>query len=127
MYPIFTMYKTIEHMVFTHLLKNECPRCHEGKAFQNSNLFSFRDEVMNKECPVCHLNFTREPGFYWGAMYVSYALAVLEVLVTYFICRIAGSGTFDLINLWIILSTILLLSPFNYRISRLVWLYMFPK
>ena len=114
-------------MVLAHIIKNECPRCHQGKAFQNSNLFSFKAEIMNKECPVCHLNFTKEPGFYWGSMYVSYGLAVLEVFITYFACRIAGTGAFDMINLWIILGMIVLLSPFNFRMARLVWLYIFPN
>lgn len=116
-------------MMLVHIIKNECPRCHQGKAFPNSNLFSFsfRSEIMNKECPVCHLNFTKEPGFYWGSMYVSYGLAVLEAFITYFICLLAGAETFDLMNLWIIMGVILVLSPFNFRMSRLVWLYIFPN
>ena len=32
---------------------------------------------MNEDCPVCGLDFDRgEPGYFTGAMYVSYALAI---------------------------------------------------
>ena len=31
---------------------------------------------MNECCPVCGLRFEREQGYFLGAMYVSYALAV---------------------------------------------------
>lgn len=31
---------------------------------------------MHERCPVCDLRFEREPGYFVGAMYVSYALSV---------------------------------------------------
>ena len=112
-------------MVLAHILKDECPKCHHGKVFRTS-LLSFNIGKMNKECPECHLNFTKEPGFYWGAMFVSYGLGIAEAFIAYFICRILGTDTFDLINLWIAIGTIVLLSPFNFKLARLVWLYIFP-
>ena len=114
-------------MLVTHLIKDECPHCHKGKVFQNTNLFSFKPADMNKECPVCKFNFTQELGFYWGAMYASYGLAVAEAFITYFICRLFGTGTYDMINLWVIIAAILFLSPFNFRMARLIWLYLFAK
>ncbi len=114
-------------MQFMHLIQNKCPRCHQGKVFPSSNLFSFRFETMHSECPVCHLNFMKEPGFYWGSMYASYALVIPEALMVYLICRLTGTGTFDFINLWIIIGVLLLLSPFNFRLARLIWLYIFPN
>jgi|SRR6185437_2267932 len=107
------------------LITNRCPCCHEGHVFQNSNLFIFKKDKMNKECPVCNYNFEKEPGFYWGAMYASYALGVLECFITYFICRIAGIEMFDWFNLYIIILVLLVLSPFNFRMARLIWLYIF--
>ena len=114
-------------MLLVHILKDQCPVCHQGKVFRNSNLFSFKSEVMNTECPVCHLDFNKEPGFYWGSMYASYGLAVMEAFMTYIICRICGTEPFVFLNLWIILGVMLVLSPFNFRMARLIWLYIFPK
>ena len=34
---------------------------------------------MNDPCPVCGLVFEREPGYFLGAMYFSYALAVFII------------------------------------------------
>jgi hypothetical protein len=35
-------------------------------------------------CSVCGLKFNPEPGFYTGAMYVSYGLSVSLFIVTFF-------------------------------------------
>lgn len=47
-----------------------CPKCREGKVFANFFL------QMNPVCPKCGLKFEREPGYFLGAMYFSYALAI---------------------------------------------------
>lgn len=47
-----------------------CPRCHEGKVFHNCFL------NMNTTCPHCGLTFEREPGYFLGAMYFSYGMAI---------------------------------------------------
>ncbi|MBI1325346.1 DUF983 domain-containing protein [bacterium] len=47
-----------------------CPECRRGKVF--ANLFL----KMNPTCPVCGLKFEREPGYFLGAMYFSYAMAI---------------------------------------------------
>ncbi len=51
-----------------------CPQCHSGRIFSGSL-------SMNEECPVRHLRFGREPGYFTGAMCVSYALVVPTLVV----------------------------------------------
>lgn len=51
-----------------------CPRCRAGRIFSGWLR-------MNEECPTCHLRFGREPGYFTGAMYVSYTLAVPILIV----------------------------------------------
>ncbi len=34
---------------------------------------------MHDECPSCGLRFNREPGYFLGAMYVSYGLALVAI------------------------------------------------
>ena len=36
---------------------------------------------MHDRCPACGLKFEREPGYYLGAMYVSYGLALVTIVV----------------------------------------------
>lgn len=112
-------------MKVSSLLSNKCPHCNSGNVFKPASLLKFRVVEMNHHCPECGYNFERESGFYWGAMYVSYGLAVLECFVTYFLCRLAGVPSFDFMILWAMIAAILLLFPLNYRFSRLVWLYIF--
>ncbi len=51
------------------LYRHTCPRCGDGAVF--GTLLR-----MHRACPACGLEFEREPGYFLGAMYFSYALAV---------------------------------------------------
>ena len=47
------------------------------KAFEFNKPFE-----MNKRCPKCNANLEPEPGFYYGAMFVSYIMIVFPILGT---------------------------------------------
>ena len=50
----------------------KCPKCHEEDLFETST-FSFQKPFdMRDRCPHCDENFMPEPGFYYGAMFISY-------------------------------------------------------
>ena len=121
------MSKTTEIKAF---LKSKCPRCRCGNIFYGV-IYGFKSYKMNKHCPHCAMKFEVEPGYFYAAMYVSYALNVLEGIaigvLTYLI-----TDKLDLGSVWIYLTTIIggsiLLSPFNFRYSRVILLYwLSPK
>lgn len=56
------------------LLELRCPRCHAGSLFTHSAL-SVKFMEMPAECPVCHHTYEPEPGFHYGAMYISLGLS----------------------------------------------------
>jgi hypothetical protein len=115
-------------MSLLHIFKNQCPNCKKGYIFMNNNLFSFRRLTeMNQKCLNCNYNFFPENGFYWGAMFVSYGLASLEGLMVIFACFWYGNDLFDYANLMIIIAFMIILFPFNFRLSRIIWLYIFGK
>ena len=115
-------------MSLLHIFKNQCPNCKKGNIFMNKNLFSFRRLTeMNQKCPNCNYNFFPENGFYWGAMFVSYGLASLEGMMVIFACFWYGNELFDYANLMIIVAFMIILFPFNFRLSRIIWLYIFGK
>ncbi|MEY3678706.1 MAG: hypothetical protein RI924_847 [Bacteroidota bacterium] len=106
------------------VLQCKCPRCRRGDLYQHS-LFSFKYDKMNEFCPICNLRFEIEPGFFWAAMYVSYALNVAELVTTGIIAvQFFGLGE---AQIWwligIVLSPIFILMPFNFRYSRVLLLY----
>ncbi|HVF53943.1 MAG TPA: DUF983 domain-containing protein [Actinomycetota bacterium] len=49
-------------------LRKRCPRCGDGKVFEG--WFTMRDA-----CPRCGYNFSREEGYWTGAMIVNIAVA----------------------------------------------------
>lgn len=108
------------------LLGNKCPKCGEGKVFKDKSIFlSIGAPKMNTECSVCDYKFMKEPGFFIGAMYVSYGLGVAEGLITYFIASPFFEKSLDLRIIPVIVLVMLLLTFFNIRLSRLIWIYMF--
>jgi uncharacterized protein (DUF983 family) len=49
-----------------------CPRCRRGELFPTSS-FSFDKPFQQYEhCPKCGQDYFPEPGFYYGAMFISY-------------------------------------------------------
>jgi hypothetical protein len=113
-------------MSLIYILKNRCPDCKKGHIFLNRNLFSFlRLTEMNQKCLICNYNFFPENGFYWGAMFVSYGLASLEGFLVILACFWYGNELFDYTNLVIIIAFMVILFPFNFRLSRIIWLYIF--
>ncbi len=106
------------------LLALRCPRCHDGKIF-TSSAFSFKFADMPAACPVCGQPTEPEPGFYYGAMFVSYAFSVAIFAVTaaalYFL---AGDPA-----IWVYVVAVglaaLLFTPLSVRYSRMLMLYWF--
>jgi uncharacterized protein (DUF983 family) len=99
------------------LLGKRCPRCRLG-------LFFASPLVMHEDCPVCGLDFDRgDPGYFTGAMYVSYALAIpllaLLTLIEYLI--IPGWSLFRLVLLASLVA--LPLVPWIWQYSRVAWSY----
>lgn len=107
------------------ILNNKCPHCHKGNFWETSNPYELgRFAKMNTKCPVCKEDFKREPGYYFGATYVSYALTVAFGVFLYIL--LAGIFNIDTIPFLIIFSVLLLvLLPVFYRSARLVWINMF--
>jgi len=112
-----------------------CPRCHEGKLFQQKATYAKGFTELNRKCPVCGENFEREPGFYFGAAYVSYALTVAIWVALYVALTVfdaLGFMNFDFFDdgfLFLSLGVILLvlLLPLIYRFSRAIWINFFVK
>lgn len=109
---------------FESLVKGRCPRCRKGQVFMKPILNPFSITEMHKKCPNCSMVFEKEPGFFNGAMYISYAFSVGLFLV-------AGFSVFYLFNdppTWVYMTTIIslvfLFFPYNFKYSRMLILYI---
>jgi len=107
------------------LLSLRCPHCHEGRLFTHSafNLAHFTD--MPERCEVCAVPLEPEPGFYWGAMFISYGFNVATVLAIGALLYFVGGDP----DVWVYVLTVagvaLALAPAALRYSRALMLYWF--
>lgn len=64
-----------EHSKLHSAIYLKCPRCQQGNLFEESNPFKLdRAMDMPKNCPICNQDFVKEPGFYDGAIWLSYLI-----------------------------------------------------
>ena len=99
------------------IINKRCPRCRRGPIFRSP-------WVMNEDCPVCGLDFDRgEPGYFTGAMYVSYALAIPLIALLTLIEHLIVPG-WSLFRLVVLAALICLpLVPWIWQYSRVIWIY----
>ncbi len=108
------------------IAKCKCPQCQSGKMFNYPfwNLNKFTE--MDANCKVCDLKYEIEPGFFWGAMYVSYFLTVGLMLVLGGFILWVSNGNADFWDYVIpIISSLILISPLTYRFARVLMIYFF--
>ena len=110
------------------MLHAKCPRCRRGKMFVGG-MYSFGSNKINERCPHCGLMFEIEPGYFYAAMYVSYALNVATsftiAVLTYVITR---NTTSPWLYCGVVIGGCFLLAPIIFRASRVLLLYwLSPK
>jgi uncharacterized protein (DUF983 family) len=95
--------------------------------FTSQNPYNLKKGLqMEDSCNKCKLTYEREPGFFYGAMYVTYALIVAWIVILF-----ALAENFLELSNWTLIggmmSFLLLIVPINFRLSRLFWLNFFVR
>lgn len=110
-----------------NILKNDCPSCGKTRVFPPFSYWwiPLRFPKMTSKCSSCGYKYDKEPGYFFGAAYVTYAFGTAETLLSLFI----ASAFID--NPWVIvgiaIGVVTLLAPFNYKYSRLIWMNLLYK
>ncbi|WP_232424960.1 DUF983 domain-containing protein [Algoriphagus resistens] len=104
----------------------KCPRCHKGDMFLRGKLFNpAKFSIMNKSCAHCGQSFEPEPGYYFGAMFVSYGINT-ALFITAWVALSVLKPDYSLSLLLSLLGiTVLIFLPFIYRVSRAIWIAIF--
>ncbi len=79
---------------------------------------------MNERCPACGYKFEREPGYFTGAMYFSYALGILLIAAGVLLGKLLIVPSWPLH--WILLAAwvaFLPLVPAVFRYSRVLFIH----
>jgi len=110
---------------FSSAFKLKCAKCRKGRMFVPVQKFNdwFK---MNDHCPKCGTHLYMEPGFYWGAMYVSYAISsamcFILFMLAYFGFGWSLTGSFAFLSIIVMLT-----APYVFRLARSFWLAAFMR
>lgn len=103
------------------ILRQRCPRCRQGPIYLGTLMHGWLK--MHERCPVCHLKYEREQGYFLGALYVSYALAVPPYLLLVAGLWLGAGWRYEFALLGAVIAYLPLV-PFVMRISRVVWMHI---
>jgi len=112
----------------------QCPACRKESMFDNPALYTWsKIGQTKKHCSHCQTDLQPEPGFYFGAAYVSWALTVatwVAVLVALKTFAALGWMEFAFLThpITFLLSgiiTSLVIFPYTFRLSRSIWSHWF--
>jgi uncharacterized protein (DUF983 family) len=122
MYTLIKNTETMEVSQAYAALHAKCPKCRRGNMFANS-MYGFSSQKMNETCSHCGFRFEIEPGYFYVAMFVSYAFNVAEMVTLAVATYILSGSNNPWIYCAILLGVSVILSPFNFRYSRVILLY----
>jgi uncharacterized protein (DUF983 family) len=105
----------------------KCPQCHEGEFLESHPYNLGNYNRVRETCPSCGLKYKIEPSFYYGSMYVSYAVGVaigvaVFVLITLFGVELSVGGLFAAI-----VGALIMLMPWIGAVSKSIWANFFFK
>jgi uncharacterized protein (DUF983 family) len=103
------------------IVRQVCPRCREGAIFRTSLLRGYLS--MHEKCPVCGLQYEREPGYFLGALYFSYALSIPPGLAIVLLLWRSTGWRFDTVMLAAFVCYLPLV-PVVTRWARVLWIYV---
>ena len=109
------------------ILTGSCPKCHEESMYVDRNPYNLGKLFkMHERCSNCGTRYKIEPSFFYGAMYVSYAVGIAFAAAAFVISFLIVKAT--LINTFIaIVLTLIVFLPVIIRLSRNIWINFFIK
>jgi len=109
------------------ILTGSCPSCHRESMYKDTNPYRLnRLFDMRERCSNCGLKYKMEPSFFFGAMYVSYAVGIAFAVAAFVISFLIVGAS--LLNTFIaIVITLVIFLPVIIRISRNIWVNFFIR
>ena len=107
------------------ILTGTCPVCQEESMYKEKNPFKLSKVYeMHEHCSHCGTKYKIEPSFFYGAMYVSYAVGVAFAVAAFIIAHyFLGGGL--LTSFFAIVGTLIVFMPIIMRLSRNIWINFF--
>lgn len=102
-----------------------CPRCQEGDFFMSHPYDLSKMGDIHEHCSECGLRYAKEPGFYYGAMYVAYAIGVALFVTLWTSFNLFLPWVSIGVQIFVIVAATIVLSPLVYALSKIIWANMF--
>jgi len=110
---------------FYSIVTGACPKCHSQSMYTFRNPYKIGGLFkMNDHCSSCHTKYKMEPSFFYGAMYVSYAVGVAIAIAVFIISFVILNASLP-VTFIAIVSTLVLMLPLIIRLSRNIWINFF--
>ena len=102
-----------------------CPVCQEESMYKESNPYKLsRVYKMHERCSSCGTKYKIEPSFFYGAMYVSYAVGIAFSVAAFVISHLFLNSSL-LTAFFAIVITLVVFMPVIMRLSRNIWINLF--
>ncbi|RED50342.1 DUF983 domain-containing protein [Seonamhaeicola aphaedonensis] len=102
-----------------------CPKCHQESMYCNKNAYVITDTLkINDCCSKCGTKYRIEPSFFYGAMYVSYAVGIAFAVAAYVISNLFFDASLKITFISIVV-TLVVFMPIIMRLSRNIWINFF--
>lgn len=109
------------------IFKMKCPQCHEGEFFESHPYNLKKAGNLHETCSVCGVKYSKEPGFYYGAMYVNYGLGVALFVALWVSFNLFFSSVGVGWQIGLIIFFTVILTPYMYALSKIIWANLFMK
>ena len=107
------------------MITGACPKCHQESMYVNKNPYVLSDTLkMNERCSHCNTKYKIEPSFFYGSMYVSYAVGIIFAAIAFTITY-GMLGTSVFVGFISIIATMIFCLPIILRLSRNIWINFF--
>lgn len=103
----------------------KCPFCQEGDFFVSHPYDLSKVGQVHAQCPHCGRRLSKEVGFYWGALFVSYALSIGFSLGVFGLAWLVRPDLGILGFFVVVVSATALASPYLYALSKIIWANLF--
>ena len=107
------------------IITGSCPKCHQESMYSTKNAYVITDTLkINERCSKCDTKYRIEPSFFYGAMYVSYAVGIVFALAAYIISNLIFNANLKVTFISIV-GTLIIFMPIIMRLSRNIWINFF--
>ena len=119
--------KLLKGTVLYSIILGTCPVCQNESMYKKKNPFILNQLFeMHDRCTHCNTKYKIEPSFFYGAMYVSYAIGVALGVAVFLMSHLLLQNSL-LTSFILICIAVIGLLPLEMRLSRNIWINLFMK